>query len=148
MFDISKINYSAKTNTNRYSVCWPNMPLLPNMLLVAKIVYFEIVQRSPLLCAPGLVMFAPAVARLFCLALPWSYLYMFAQNKGDICISRYDSNNQLQSVVNHARGQMQLPYWLKWIQNDGCYWRVSIYDHCNIFQNFGPLPLDTVSPRL
>ena len=85
MFDISKINYSAKTNTNRYSVCWPNMLLLPNMLLVAKIVYFEIVQRSPLLCAPGLVKFTPAVAYLLCLALPGSFLNMFAQNKGDLC---------------------------------------------------------------
>ena len=42
-------------------------------------------QRSPLLCAPGLVKFAPAVARLVCLALPGSFLDMFAQNKGDLC---------------------------------------------------------------
>ena len=28
------------------------------------------VQRSPLFCAPGLVKFVPAVARLSCLALP------------------------------------------------------------------------------
>ena len=43
------------------------------------------VQRSPLFCAPGLVKFIPAVARLFCLALPGSFLTMFAQNKGDLC---------------------------------------------------------------
>ena len=35
------------------------------------------IQRSPLLCTPGLVKFVPAVARLFCLALPWSFLTMF-----------------------------------------------------------------------
>ena len=34
------------------------------------------VQRSPLLCTPGLVKFAPAVARLFCLALPGFYLVL------------------------------------------------------------------------
>ena len=33
----------------------------------------------------GLVKFVPAVARLFCLALPGSFLTMFAQNKGDLC---------------------------------------------------------------
>ena len=38
-----------------------------------------VVQRS-LFCAPGLVKFVPAVARLFCLALPVSFLNMFAQN--------------------------------------------------------------------
>ena len=43
------------------------------------------VQRSPLFCAPGLVKFVPAVARLFCLALPGSFLTMFVQNKGDPC---------------------------------------------------------------
>ena len=44
------------------------------------------VQRSPLFCPPGLVKFVPAVARLFCLALPGSFLKMcFAQNKGDLC---------------------------------------------------------------
>ena len=32
------------------------------------------VQRSPLFCAPGLVKFVTAVARLFCLALPWVLL--------------------------------------------------------------------------
>ena len=42
-------------------------------------------QRSPLLCAPGLVKFTPAVAYLLCLALPGSFLNMFAQNKGDLC---------------------------------------------------------------
>ena len=42
-------------------------------------------QRSPLFCAPGLVKFVPAVARLFCLALPGSFLTVFAQNKGDLC---------------------------------------------------------------
>ena len=46
-----------------------------------------LVQRSPLFCAPGLVKFVPAVARLFCLALPGSFLTMFAQNKGDPCRS-------------------------------------------------------------
>ena len=45
------------------------------------------VQWSPLLCAPGLVKFVPAVARLFCLARPGSSLTMFAQNKGDLCTS-------------------------------------------------------------
>ena len=38
---------------------------------------FEHLQRSPLFCAPGLVKFVPAVARLFCLALPVSFLTMF-----------------------------------------------------------------------
>ena len=33
-----------------------------------------VVQGSTLLCAPGLVKFVPAVARLFCLALPGSFL--------------------------------------------------------------------------
>ena len=42
-------------------------------------------QRSPLLYAPGLVKFLPAVARLLCLALPGSFLTMFAQNKVDLC---------------------------------------------------------------
>ena len=42
-------------------------------------------QRSPLLCAPGLVKFVPAVARLVCLALPGSFLTMLAHNKGDLC---------------------------------------------------------------
>ena len=31
--------------------------------------------------------FVPAVARLFCLALPESFLTMFEQNKGDLCTS-------------------------------------------------------------
>ena len=44
-----------------------------------------LLQRSPLFCAPSLVKFVPAVARLFCLALPGSFLTMFAQNKGDLC---------------------------------------------------------------
>ena len=48
----------------------------------------QLLQRSPLLCAPGLVKFVPAVARLFCLALPESFLTMFAQNKGDLCMYR------------------------------------------------------------
>ena len=43
------------------------------------------IQRSPLLCAPGLVKFVPAVARLYCLAMPGSFLDMFAQNKVDLC---------------------------------------------------------------
>ena len=43
------------------------------------------VQRSPSFCAPGLVKFVPAVARLSCLALPESFLTMFAQNIGDLC---------------------------------------------------------------
>ena len=42
-------------------------------------------QRSPLFCAPGLVKFVPAVARLFCTALLGSFLNMLAQNKGDLC---------------------------------------------------------------
>ena len=43
--------------------------------------------RYPLFCAPGLVRFVPAVARLlFCPALPGSFLTMFAQNKEDLCI--------------------------------------------------------------
>ena len=49
------------------------------------------VQRSPLLCAPGLVKFVPPVPRLFCLALPGSFSTMFAQNKGDLCIVTTDS---------------------------------------------------------
>ena len=32
------------------------------------------IQRSPWFCAPGLARFVPAVARLFCLALPGSFL--------------------------------------------------------------------------
>ena len=43
------------------------------------------IQRSPLFCAPGLVKFVPAVARLFCLALPGSFLTMLVQNNGDPC---------------------------------------------------------------
>ena len=46
----------------------------------------KFVQRSPLFYAPGLVKFVPDVARLICLALPGSFLTMFAQNKGDLCI--------------------------------------------------------------
>ena len=42
-------------------------------------------QRSPLFCAQGLVKFVPAVARMFCLALPGSFLNVFTQNKGDLC---------------------------------------------------------------
>ena len=53
-----------------------------------------ILQSSPLLCAPGLVKFVPAVARLFCLALPGSFLDMFAQNKGDLCRPPYKSPNR------------------------------------------------------
>ena len=34
--------------------------------------------------------FVPAVARLFCLALPGSFLTMFAQNKGDLCTYKTD----------------------------------------------------------
>ena len=44
------------------------------------------VQRSALFCAPGLVKFVAAVARLFCLALPGSILNVFVQNKGDLCM--------------------------------------------------------------
>ena len=56
----------------------------------------RIVQRSPLLCAPGLVKFVPAVARLSCLALPGSFLTMFAQNKGNLCriISKFATHPQ------------------------------------------------------
>ena len=43
------------------------------------------IQRSPLFCAPGLVKFVAAVARLFRLALPGSFLNVFGQNKGDLC---------------------------------------------------------------
>ena len=50
------------------------------------------VRRSPLLCAPGLVKFVPAVARLICLALPGSFLTMFAQNKGDLCTVHISSH--------------------------------------------------------
>ena len=46
-----------------------------------------IIQRSPLFFAPGLVKIVPAVARLFCLALPGPFLTMFAQNKEDLCSS-------------------------------------------------------------
>ena len=48
---------------------------------------FSTLQRSPLFCAPGLVKFVAAVARLFRLALPGSFLNVFAQNKGDPCTS-------------------------------------------------------------
>ena len=48
---------------------------------------YRFLQRSPLFCAPGLVKFVPAVARLFCLALPGPFLTMFSQNKGDLCSS-------------------------------------------------------------
>ena len=48
-------------------------------------VFSPTLQRSPLFCAPGLVKFVPAVTRLFCLALPGSFLTMFAQNKGALC---------------------------------------------------------------
>ena len=41
------------------------------------------IQRSTLFCAPGLVTFVPAVARLFCPALPGSLC--FAQNEVDLC---------------------------------------------------------------
>ena len=45
MFDVSKINYLAKTNiksiqTDTMSVC-QTMPILSNMLLFAKIVHFD-----------------------------------------------------------------------------------------------------------
>ena len=39
--------------------------------------YYLSVQRSPLSCAPGLVKYVPAVARLFCLALSGSCLNVF-----------------------------------------------------------------------
>ena len=45
----------------------------------------KFIQRSPLFCAPGLVKFVAAVARLFRLALPGSFLNVLAQNKGDLC---------------------------------------------------------------
>ena len=47
-------------------------------------------QRSPLLCTPGLVKFVLAIARLFCMALPGSFLTMLAQNKGDLCTKSYE----------------------------------------------------------
>ena len=46
-------------------------------------------QGSTLFFAPGLVKFVSAVARLFRLALPGSFLTMFAQNKGDLCMLRW-----------------------------------------------------------
>ena len=33
--------------------------------------------------------FVPAVARLFCLALPGSFLTLFVKNKGDLCINLF-----------------------------------------------------------
>ena len=52
------------------------------------------IQRSPLFCAPGLVKFVPSVARLFCLALPGSFLTMFAQNKEELCCSSKAPSDQ------------------------------------------------------
>ena len=43
------------------------------------------IQRSTLLCAPGLVKSVPAVARLSWLVVPGSFLDMLAQNKIDLC---------------------------------------------------------------
>ena len=57
------------------------------LLLLITSAHATEVQRSPLLCAPGLVKFVPAVARLFSLALLGSFLTMFAQNKGNLCRS-------------------------------------------------------------
>ena len=61
------------------------------------------VQRSPLFCAPGLVKYVPAVARLFCLALPGSFLTMFAQNKGDLCtyIGSLKMASEITSDINN-----------------------------------------------
>ena len=42
-------------------------------------------QWLTLFCAPGSVKFLPAVARLFCLAVPGSFLMYFAQNKVQLC---------------------------------------------------------------
>ena len=41
---------------------------------ICKVRFEKDIQRSPLFYAPGLVKFVPAVARLFCLALPGSFL--------------------------------------------------------------------------
>ena len=56
---------------------YPKFRFIQNLALLLSI--------SGVFCAPGLVKFVPAVARLFCLALPGSFLTMFAQNKGDLC---------------------------------------------------------------
>ena len=61
----------------------------------------RVIQRSPLLCAPGLVKFVPAVNRLFCLALPGSFLTMFVQNKVDLCI-RLDQQMQTEIGVDEC----------------------------------------------
>ena len=51
--------------------------LMRDLHAVSKSLHRQPVQRSPLLCAPGLVKFVNAVARLFCFALPRSFLTMF-----------------------------------------------------------------------
>ena len=45
--------------------------------------------------------FVPAVARLFCLALPGSFLTMFAQNKGELCtlyLSKVDRTAECRNI--------------------------------------------------
>ena len=61
----------------------------------------EGILRYPSLCAPSLVKFVPAIARLFCLALPWSFLTMFAQNKGDLCSERVNEREERQAAFSH-----------------------------------------------
>ena len=58
----------------------------------------NLVQRSPLLCAPGLVKFVLAVARPFCSALPGSFLTVLGHNKGDLCISHF-SLTRIHSIL-------------------------------------------------
>ena len=47
-------------------------------------------QRSPLFSAPGLVKFVPAEARLFCLALPGSFLTMLARRRRPLSMPSKD----------------------------------------------------------
>ena len=54
--------------------------------------------QGSLFCALGLVKFVPAVARLLCLALPGSFLTMFAQNKGDLCKTEVTVPSQETSI--------------------------------------------------
>ena len=56
------------------------------MVMTVQSLILCILQRATSLCAPGLVKFVPAAARLFFLALPGSFLTMFEQNKVDFCM--------------------------------------------------------------
>ena len=72
----------------------------------------NVVQRSTLISAPGLVKFVPAVARLFWPALHGSFLTMLAQNKVDLCtgnriicgtwFGELPRQNQAEEVSNHV----------------------------------------------